>query len=156
MRKINLIRGPLAVGKSTVAKLVAKKINAEYLSLDKILKDNGLECSDGIPLENFLESNKIISNLLNNSKNSFVLDGCYYYQEQIDDLQKKLGNSIVIFSLISPVETCIERDSKRKKVYGADSARFVHMVTTKIKAGHEIDSGNQSIEETVKVILEKI
>ena len=37
MRKIILIRGPLAVGKSTVAKLVAKKINAEYLSLDKIL-----------------------------------------------------------------------------------------------------------------------
>ena len=61
-----------------------------------------------------------------------------------------------IFTLTSHVEKCIERDSKRQKVYGEDSARFVHMVTTKIRAGHEIDNTDLSLEETVEKIMEKI
>ena len=156
IKKIILIRGPLGIGKSTIAKLLAKHIGVEYLSLDKILKDNDLEGTDGIPLENFLESNKILFNLINASEKSFIVDGCYYHQEQIDDLQKKFNNSIMIFSLTSDVETCISRDAGRNKVYGEDSARFVHMITTKIKVGFEIDTTNQSIDETYNEILEKI
>jgi len=48
------------------------------------------------------------------------------------------------------VEKCIERDSKREKVYGEDSARFVHMITTKIQAGHEINNTDLSVAETVE------
>ncbi len=38
MNKIIIIRGPLGVGKTTIAKLLADKIGAQYLSLDKIFK----------------------------------------------------------------------------------------------------------------------
>jgi len=156
MKKLILIRGPLAVGKTTVSKLLAKNLHAEYLSLDKILEDNNLEGTNEIPLENFLKSNEIIFKLISNSKNSFILDGCFYYQEQIDDLKQKFKNNIIIFTLTSSVETCIERDSKRKKIYGEDSARYVHMVTTKIKTGHEIDNSGLTIQETIAKIMEKI
>lgn len=152
--KLILIRGPLGVGKSTIAKSLAKKLKAKYLSLDKILSENDLEGADGIPLANFLKANGIITKRVKNSKNSFVLDGCFYYQQQMDDLQLKFGNELIIFTLISDVNKCIERDSKRKKVYGEDSARFVHSVTTQVKAGHEIDSNDLTPEKTTKKILE--
>jgi shikimate kinase len=38
-----IIRGPLGCGKSTISKELAKKINAKYFSIDKILKENNLE-----------------------------------------------------------------------------------------------------------------
>jgi cytidylate kinase len=153
---IILIRGPLGVGKTTVAKLLAKRLKAKYLSLDKILEDNNLDCADGIPVKNFLKANEIIKSLIKNCKNPVVLDGCFYYQKQVDDLKLKFGLGLTIFTLVSSVEKCIERDSKRKKVYGEDSARFVHSITTKIKAGHEIDTENLTVEETVEKIFKKL
>jgi len=158
MKKLIVIRGPLGVGKTTVSKLLSRNLHLEYLSLDKIVDDNNLvpPDADGIPLESYLKANDIIFNLANQRGNSFLIDGCFYYQEQIDDLVKKFDDNVVIFTLTSHVEKCIERDSKRPKVYGEDSARFVHMVTTKIQAGHEIDNTNLTVEETVKNIMEKI
>lgn len=153
-KKIILIRGPLGVGKSTIAEKLANDIHAEYVSLDKLLKDNDLEGTDGIPLENFLKSNKILFDIINTSKNSFIIDGCYYYQEQIDDLQRMFNNKIIIFSLVTTVENCIKRDSKRETVYGEDAARFVHRVTTKIKAGYEIDNSDLTVQETINNITD--
>ena len=92
MKKIIIIRGPLGVGKTTVAKILSRNLNADYLSLDQILKENNLESVDGIPLKNFLTANEIICNLVNNSEKSFIIDGCFYYQEQIDDLVNKFTN----------------------------------------------------------------
>jgi adenylate kinase family enzyme len=154
--KIIIIRGPLGVGKTTIAKLLAEKINAEYISLDKIMKDNNLEEKDGIPVKNYLQANDIILKTIKDSKDSFIIDGCFYYQKQIDDLKSKFPNSIVFFSLISSVEKCIARDSQREKPYGKESAEYVHMVTTKIKEGYEIDNTNLSITETLNKITSLI
>lgn len=156
MKKLIIIRGPLGVGKTTVSNILAQNLHAEYISLDKIIDDNNLEGEDGIPLENFLKANKIIYDIAKKSENSFIVDGCFYYQEQIDDLTKKFYNNAIIFTLTSHVEKCIERDSKRAKVYGEDSARFVHMVTTKIQAGNEVDNTDMTVEETVEKIMERI
>jgi broad-specificity NMP kinase len=158
MKKLIIIRGPLGVGKTTVSKILAQDLHLEYVSLDQIVDDNKLvpADADGVPLESYLKANKIILDLAKKSENSFIIDGCFYYQEQIDDLVKKFDNDVEIFTLISHVEKCIERDSKREKVYGEDSARFVHMVTTKIQAGHEIDNTDLTVEETVEKIMENI
>ncbi len=153
MKKIIVIRGPLGVGKTTIAKLLAKKINAHYLSLDQILKDNNLEKKDGIPIENFLQANNIILKIIKGSTNTFIIDGCFYYQKQINDLKNKFPNDIIFFSLISNVEKCIERDAQRKKVYGEGSVRYVYSITNKIKEGIEIDNTKLSITETIDKIL---
>lgn len=158
MKKIIVIRGPLGVGKTTVAKILAENLRVKYISLDQILDDNKLVPTDanGIPLESYLRANEIILVTANDSKNSFIIDGCFYYQEQINDLKSKFNNDVMIFTLVSTVEKCIERDSKRAKIYCEASAKYVHMITTKIKAGHEIDNNNLTIQETVKKILEKL
>ena len=156
MNKIIIIRGPLGVGKTTIAKLLADKIGAQYLSLDKILKDNNLEGKDAIPVEKFLKANNIILKTIKNSKNSFIIDGCFYYQEQINDLKSKFPNDIMFFSLISGVEKCIERDAQRDIVYGKESTEYVHMITTKIKEGYEIDNTDLSIPETLNRIIKNL
>lgn len=158
MKKLIVIRGPLGVGKTTVSKILAQNLHARYISLDQILDDNKLvpPNADGIPLESYLKANEIILNIAHGNENHLIVDGCFYYQEQIDDLKRKFDNDVEIFTLISDVEKCIERDSKRLKVYGEDSTRYVHMVTTKIRAGHEIDNSNLTAEETVKKIMKNI
>ena len=158
MKKLIIIRGPLGVGKTTVSQILSQNLHLEYLSLDQIIDDNKLVSanSDGIPLESYLKANQIIFDLAKKSKNSFIIDGCFYCQEQINDLLMKFDNNVEIFTLTSNVDKCIERDSKREKVYGEDSARYVHMVTTKIHAGHEIDNTDLTAEETVEKIMEKI
>ena len=158
MIKLIIIRGPLGVGKTTVSKILAQNLRARYVSLDQIVDDNKLVApnADGIPLESYLKANEIILNFANKSDKTYIIDGCFYYQEQIDDLVNKFNNDVVIFTLVSDVQTCIQRDSQRPKVYGEDSTRYVHMVTTKVKAGYEIDNTNLTTEETVKKILDKI
>jgi len=158
MKKLIVVRGPLGVGKTTVSKILSQNLHLEYLSLDKIVDDNHLvpPNADGIPLESYLKANKIIHDIVSKSENSFIIDGCFYYQKQINDLKKKFSGRIKIFTLISDVEKCIERDAKREKVYGEDSTRFVHMITTKIKAGCEIDNSRLTVQETVEKIMEKI
>lgn len=155
MKKLIIIRGPLGVGKTTVSLILAQKFQAKYISVDQILDDNKLVApdADGIPLDSYLKANEIILDIASKSENSLVVDGCFYYQEQIDDLKNKFNNDVAIFSLVSDVEKCIERDSKRAKIYGEDSTRYVHMMTTKIKAGYEIDNNNLTIEEAVEKIM---
>ncbi|MDD2758021.1 MAG: shikimate kinase [Patescibacteria group bacterium] len=156
MKKLIIIRGPLGVGKSTVSKILSKKIQAEYISLDKVLEDNDLDSKGGIPLENFLKANEIIRDLGAKSTKTVVLDGCFYYQEQIDDLMAKFDGDAAIFTLMSGVETCIQRDLKREKVYGEDATRFVYAITARISSGYQIDNSNLSAEKTVEKIMEKL
>lgn len=156
MPKIIIIRGPLGSGKTTIAKSLADKINAEYISLDKILKNNNLEGKDGIPVENFIKANNIILKKIKDSKKSFIIDGCFYYQEQIDNLKNKFPDNLIFFSLISNVEKCIERNSQRDKVYSKDSVKYVHMITTEIKEGYEIDNTDLSINETLNKIIQEL
>ncbi|HBR80207.1 TPA: hypothetical protein DEA21_00945 [Candidatus Uhrbacteria bacterium] len=156
MKKIIVIRGPLGVGKTTVAKLLAKKLDAEYLSVDKIIDDHNLVVSEGILVENFLKANQIIIDLIDEQEKTFIIDGCFYYSEQIEYLKQRFGESLRIFSLVSDVETCFDRDAKREVFYGEASTRFVHEITSKVKAGVEIDNSGLTVEETVGRILGKI
>ncbi len=153
MNKVIVIRGPLGVGKTTVAKILTDKIQGEYLSLDKILKDNNLDGEDGIPIENFLSANEKIYQLTRGRRNTIIIDGCFYYKEQIDDLIKRFDNEVIFISLSAHVEKCIERDSQRQNSYGEDSARFVHMITSKVNHGYEIENSILSIDETIDKIM---
>ncbi|MFH1089279.1 MAG: AAA family ATPase [Candidatus Uhrbacteria bacterium] len=156
MKKIIVIRGPLGVGKTTISQLLTEKLRAEYLSVDEILNKNGLDSPEGISVENFLKANEIIFKLVNNSEKKFVIDGNFYYQEQIDDLKQKFGDQIIFFTIISPVEKCLKRDVGREKSLGEASTRFVYEITTKITEGFEIDNGDLTAEETVGKIMEKL
>lgn len=153
--KVIIVRGPLGVGKSTVSKMLAKEIHAKYISLDKILKENELEGKDGISVENFIRANEIIINSIKDTSKPIIIDGCFYYQEQIDDIKKR-SKDVQIFTITSTLNKCIERDANRKNPLGKASAEYVYMITTKIKAGIEIDNTDLSVKETTEIILDKI
>ena len=161
MPKLIIIRGPLGVGKTTISKKLAAKIDAEYISIDQIIEEHKLDQAtdgQGIPVENFIKGNEIvlpkIKDVLQQSR-SVILDGCFYHQKQIEHLINNVDAKSIVFTLKAPIKTCISRDSGRKKVYGADSARAVHDMVSRFDYGIIINTEDKRVEDTVEEILKK-
>ncbi|MDD5331432.1 MAG: AAA family ATPase [Candidatus Nanoarchaeia archaeon] len=153
-----IIRGPLGIGKSTIAKALAKKLSAEYISMDQILKENGLDVRGNepcIPARNFIKANEIVlSKVKRDLKDKIVIfDGCFYHKEQIKHLEVYLPFEHYEFNLKAPIEVCIARDSKRKQSYGEGAARAVYSLVTKFDHGINIDTENKTKNQVVKEIL---
>ncbi|MBI4592524.1 AAA family ATPase [Candidatus Uhrbacteria bacterium] len=157
-----IVRGPLGVGKSTVAKMVAEKIGGVYISVDEVLDQNGLDKAvdgEGIPLANFLKANEIImlgAKQANDEGKPVVVDGNFYHKEQIDHLVRLLGKDVMAFTLKASVETCIARDAARAKPYGEDATRAVHMFVSAFDYGTVIDTEQQNVEESVKSVMDTL
>lgn len=158
-----IIRGPLGVGKSTIAKKLADNYNGEYVDIDRILKDNDLDKIDEnegcIPAINFIKADNIIlpdiRKKLNNKK-IVIFDACFYQKKHIEDLIENLPFQHYVFTLKAPVEVCIERDSKRKKNHGELAAKAVHYLVSKFNYGTVIDTNNRTPEETLRDIITQL
>ena len=155
-----IIRGPLGIGKSTIAKKLSKIIGAEYVPIDLVLKKNRLDKlgpkEKCIPVKNFIKANKIILPKIKEKlkKNKRVIfDACFYHQESIEHLIKNLPRPNYIFTLKAPLETCIKRDHKRKKSYGQNAAKAVYKLVSKFDYGIVIDTNHKNINQTVKEII---
>ncbi|MBI5753615.1 hypothetical protein HZA40_00535 [Candidatus Peregrinibacteria bacterium] len=136
---------------------MAKKFNAEHISVDRILDDHGLteDKEDGyISQTSFKRANELIvpkaKELLGNGK-IIIFDGNFYWKSQVDDLIRKLDYPHYVFTLKVPLKLCIERDSKRDKTHGKDAADAVHKKSTEFKYGTAIDATG-SIDETIEKI----
>ncbi len=153
MPRIVLIRGPLGVGKSTVAKAVAEELGASYVSIDGVLEELKLDTADenGIPLVNFLAANAHVVEKMRSDINT-VIDGNFYHKEQVDDFVTRFGDDVRIITLKAPVEVCIERDTQRSRSYGEDAARAVHAMVSAFDAGTVIDTSKKKTEEVVAEI----
>ena len=116
-----IIRGPLGIGKSTIAISLAKELNAEHISMDKVLEENGLDKADNnFTPEDFIKADNIVLPTVKEDlkKGKIVIfDGCFYFKEHIKHLEKSIHAKGYVFDLKASLKTCIERDSKRKKVY---------------------------------------
>lgn len=158
--KVIIIRGPLGVGKTTIAKALAKKLNAEYLSVDRILEENGLDREDNkFTPEDFIKANEIILPKIKEDLaigKVVIFDGCFYMKEQIEHLEKSLPGKIYAFDLKAPVGVCIKRDNKRKRVYGEQAARGVHKLVSKFDYGINIKTDNKTSEQVTKEIIKKL
>ncbi|MFH1712218.1 MAG: AAA family ATPase [Patescibacteria group bacterium] len=161
MKKIIIIRGPLGVGKTTVAKKLAEKIDAKYFSVDEILENQALDKIEGesITLESFTKVNDLmipeIEAVLAQDK-AAIIDGNFYFQEVIDDLQARLSVQPKVFTLTASVDTCIGRDCDRGQTHGADAARAVHSMVSKVEAGETIITEGKIADEIVTELLKKI
>lgn len=158
MNLLIIIRGPLGVGKTTVARKLAKLLNADYISVDEILSANNLDIIDEkincIPESNFLKANNIIVSKIKNK--SIIVDGNFYYQDQIEDLIKKISFKSFVFTLTALLELCLKRDLERKNSYGNEATTAVYNLVSKFNYGEIIDTANFTVEETVKNIISKI
>lgn len=152
-----IIRGPLGIGKSTIAKALAKSLNAEYISIDRVLEENGLDKVDNnFSPKDFVKANEIVLPKVKEdlAKGKIVIfDGCFYFKEQIKHLEKNLPCKTYIFDLKAPVKICIERDSKREKVYGEKNTREVYDLVSKFDYGITIDTCKKTEQEVIKEML---
>ena len=159
-----IIRGPLGIGKTTIAKKLKKILKAEYISMDEIVDNNMIikkqDKNGMIDVRNFLQANKVIipivNKILKEGKN-IIVDGNFYHKEQIIDLINKLGkDKVLVFDLKAPIEVCIERDKKRKIILGKDAARAVFNAVNRFSYGVKINTNKKTEDETVKEILKHI
>jgi tRNA uridine 5-carbamoylmethylation protein Kti12 len=153
-----IIRGPLGCGKSTIAKIIAKKLKAGYVSIDRILDEYNLtnEREEGyISQKSFLKANLIaVSKVKKILKSNIpvVFDGNFYWKSRIDDLIKRLDFPHYVFTLKAPLKVCIERDRTRRKTHGEDAVREVYKKSTEFNYGKIIDI-NRPLDVCVKDIL---
>ena len=155
-----IIRGPLGVGKSTVTKILAQKLNAKYFSVDQILAENKLDVVDEkigcIPEENFLKVNQIIIQDILKNNQSVVIDGNFYYQNQIENLIQNIPFKSFVFTLTAPVKICIQRDSARPSPHGKWAAIAVHSLVSKFNFGEVVDVSNLTVDQSVEKIFSKL
>ena len=153
-----IIRGPLGCGKSTISEIIAQRIKAELISIDKIVDKYKLdkEREQGyISQKSFLKANeKIIPPSLKSLKKNIpiIFDGNFYWKSQIEDLIQRLNFPRHVFTLRAPLEVCIERDLQRRSPHGADAVRAVYAKAIEFDYGTIIDA-TKPTEECVNDIL---
>jgi predicted kinase len=140
-----VIRGPLGVGKSSIAERLAKEIGAEHICIDRILDERGLEEweADYVSLKSFVRANEFAADLAREflaQGRAVIFDGNFYYAAQIEDLIGRLDCRHYVFTLKAPLEVCIDRDRHRDKSYGAEAAREVYAISTGFDWGIGIDA----------------
>jgi len=154
-----IIRGPLGVGKSTIARKLAEILKAGYVSIDDLLCEYGLDRvseEECIPADNFIRATEIILPSVVKKLGEgeiVILDGCFYHEEQIDHLVRNLPEPHYAFNLRATLRTCIERDSGRKKAYGVYAAAAVYNLVSKFDYGINIDTNDKTEEQVVGEIL---
>ena len=155
-----IIRGPLGVGKTTVANELANALTAKYISIDDILDELKIESQDDYISEtNFFRANKIAlerAKYFLHENKPVIFDGNFYWESQVTDLVEKLDRRYYIFTLKAPLAVCIERDKRRIKPYGKEAVQAVYNKSTEFTIGTEIDatkSMNDIINDIKKLIL---
>jgi predicted kinase len=148
-----LIRGPLGVGKTTVAAELGHRLGARIISIDAILEENGLDQgSHGIPARNFLRANELALPTAQEALEAgrpVIFDGNFYYKSQVRHLLRRLPSPTYVFTLNAPVEECIARDSGREHVYGPESAAWVHYLVNRFNAGTPIETAGKDAGQVV-------
>ena len=149
-----IIRGPAGIGKTTIAKELAKKIKADYFSYDEIMRINKLDTivGDGIPSSNFVKANQILLPLIT-SKKRVILDGCFYREEQLNHLLNNLNTKVHIFTLDSDLKECISRNKHRQNPMTEDNIKQVYDLVSRLKVGINIDATSKNVLEVTSEIL---
>ena len=140
-----VIRGPLGIGKTTVAERLAARVGGEYLSIDRILDEPGMEeWEDGyVSLRSFLRVNEIAAGPARVSLAAgtpVILDGNFYYVAQIRDLIDRLPYLNFVFTLQAPLEVCLDRDRHRARPLGEEGVRDVYAKSTSFEWGIGVDA----------------
>jgi len=153
-----VIRGPLGIGKSTVSERLAKVIGAEYVSVDRILDEPGVEEWDeeaGHYSERcFLRTSELAAErarAILDRGTSVIFDGNFYWRSQIADLVARLNFPHHVFTLKAPVDLCVQRDNQRDPPHGREATESVYAKSTEFDWGVGIDA-TQPVEAIVHEI----
>ncbi|MGC2290188.1 MAG: ATP-binding protein [Thermoplasmata archaeon] len=142
-----VIRGPLGIGKSTVSERLAMLLGAEYVSVDRILEEPGVEEWDelaGYYSERcFLRTSEIAAHRARaflHRGTPVIFDGNFYWKSQIADLVARLAFPHHVFTLEAPLELCVQRDAQRDPPHGRAATESVYAKSTEFAWGVGIDA----------------
>ena len=157
---IVIIRGPLGVGKTTVAKQLCQQLDGCYISVDAVLEAHGLDqVKNGIPARNFIKANELAlptaRQALADGK-TVIFDGNFYYKTPIWHLRRSLPAPLTVFNLKATVEACIERDKARERVYGEGAASWVHYLVSRFDIGIPIETEGKTSAQVVQELLDRL
>ena len=155
-----IIRGPVGVGKSVVAKNLAKQIEGVHISIDRILEEENFEddSEEGyISNKGFLKANEFAAKLakehLKNGK-SVIFDGTFYWKSQIDSLIETMGSRHYVFTLKADFDILVGRDDKRESgSVGKEALREGLSKVSSFYDGFVINTNRKNCEEVVGEIL---
>ena len=152
-----IIRGPLGIGKTTIAKALVKRLDGYYVSIDDISAQHGLDQTDEpcIPARNFVRTNELAlpaARKALTSGQAVIFDGNFYHKSPIEHLIQNIDATPYVFTLKAPLEVCIQRDSQRELVYGVDAAAAVHYLVSRFDYGTSIDTEGKTVAQVVAEI----
>lgn len=158
------MRGPLGVGKTTVAAALATAVGGHLVSIDQILDQHGLEeWEDGyISVRSFLRANDFAiaeAKPVLRSGVPVVFDGNFYHRPAIDDLLRRLEAPHVVFTLRAPLSVCIERDRHRSVPLGEEAVREVFAKVSEVDYGVDVDACrplSEVVPELVRRLREEL
>jgi dephospho-CoA kinase len=157
-----IIRGSAGVGKSTISKLLAERIKAEIIHFDKVVKSLGMDYIPGdkwISLDKFLKADKIkISEFRDKLEKgiNLIIDGNFYYKEQIEDLVNSLDFPNYIFTLKADLQECIKRDKTRDGELGEQATTDVFKLVSAFDYGTDIDTNGKTSAEIIGEIISSL
>ena len=149
------------MGKTTVARKLAERLQGRYVSIDKVLDDHGLDQTDEpcIPLANFLKGNSIALAQVRatlDAGGAAVFDGNFYHLGQLEDLVSQLPGGAAVFTLTASLETCVARDRGRELSYGPDAAAAVHFLVSQVEYGTYVDTEGKTADQVVEELCRRL
>jgi broad-specificity NMP kinase len=153
MNKLIIIRGPLGIGKTTIANKLASELHVECISIDEVLKDNGLEKDEDYVAEDFIKVNEIIIPRLKLllKKQCVIVEGNFYFREVLKHLINNTPGNPIVFTLKAALQTCLDRDKERKNSHGPLATEAIYNIVNKFDYGITVDC-----EQNIENIIEKI
>lgn len=148
-----VIRGPAGIGKTAVAKKLAHKLKAVYVSFDKIREKHGI----GLSEKQRIKANAVaVPQALKALRHGkiVVFDGVFYHRSQLAHLTSALHFPYFVFTLAASVEEVVKRDAKRrgKAKLGKKKVRDFYQVVAKFKPGIVINTSGKTVERIISEI----
>jgi len=153
-----ILRGPAGVGKTTIARELARLLHGCHISFDRILREQNLDYVPGdlcVPECKMLAANKIIIPLAQEKLAAgqvVIFDGNFYHKAQLDDLIKQLKFPHGVFTLKTSLEECLVRNKTRTNPLDEQEVKNVFALVAKFDYGDVIDTTGHTIDAVVRKI----
>jgi len=146
-----VIRGPPAVGKSTISIRLASRISAQYICLDNVRREFRHTFSEEDKIKTLEKALPRVLDKLESGR-SVILEEVFYYPSQFRYLENNLPFDRYIFSLQASLEECVRRDAGRSSAMGEARVERVYGFVSRYDCGIKIETKGRHSEDVVDEI----